>query len=73
MKFLQLLLSLFLAFLLCAMPLIKAQDVPPIPTAAPTPPNGESGVPNGPPGPPAAPTTVQTPTISTYYPPYAGN
>ncbi|XP_034488781.1 uncharacterized protein LOC117792672 [Drosophila innubila] len=74
MKFLQLLLSLCLAFLLCTLPLIKAQNngVPPIPTAAPTPPNGENGAPNGPPGPPAAPTTVETPEVSTVFPNYAG-
>ncbi|XP_062124434.1 uncharacterized protein LOC133837623 [Drosophila sulfurigaster albostrigata] len=72
MKFFQLLLSLFLAIVLCTMPLIKAQEIPPIPTAAPTPPNGEAGAPAGPDGPPTAPTTIQSPEVSTIYPNYAG-
>ncbi|XP_017873398.1 PREDICTED: uncharacterized protein LOC108620898 [Drosophila arizonae] len=74
MKLLHLLLSLCLAFLLCAAPLIQAQTVPPIPTAAPTPPNGigNGGGEGEVPPPPNVPTTVETPDIDTAYPNYAG-
>ncbi|XP_030556404.1 uncharacterized protein LOC115759576 [Drosophila novamexicana] len=75
MKLLHLLLSLCLAFLLCSVPLIQAQSVPTIATAAPTPPNGAPGADSGEDAPPMPSmlTTVNVPTIDTTYGDYAGS